>query len=70
MAVKNDPGLLEAISRFILSPYESIEFFQNKSKIEFFFGKTVWHVSCPYSDEHSCAKAKKSLEPFFRKSGY
>ena len=33
-------------------------------QIEIFFGKTVWHVSCPYSDEHSCVKAKKSLEPF------
>ena len=39
-------------------------------QIENFFGKTVWHVSFPYSDEHSCAKAKKSLEPFFRKSDY
>ena len=27
------------------------------------------YVSCPYSDEHSCAKAKKSLERIFRKSG-
>ena len=33
-------------------------------KIENFFGKTAAYVSCPYSDEHSCAKAKKSLEPF------
>ena len=38
-------------------------------QIENFFGKTAVYVSCPYSDEHSCAKAKKSLEPFLRKTG-
>ncbi len=26
------------------------------------------HVSSPYSGEHLCAKAKKSLEPFLRKT--
>ena len=39
-------------------------------QIEIFFGKTAVYVSCPYSDEHSCAKAKKSLERIFRKSDY
>ena len=38
-------------------------------QIENFFGKTAMYVSCPYSDEHSCAKAKKSLERIFRKTG-
>ena len=39
-------------------------------QIENFFGKTTVYVSCPYSDEHSCAKAKKSLERIFRKTAY
>ena len=38
-------------------------------QIEIFFGKTAVYVSCP-CDEHSCAKAKKSLERIFHKSGY
>ena len=37
-------------------------------QIENFFGKTAVYVSSPYRDEHSCAKAKKSLERIFRKS--
>ena len=39
-------------------------------QIEIFFGKTAGYVSCPYTDEHSCAKAKKSLERIFRKTAY
>ena len=39
-------------------------------QIENFFGKTAVYVSSPYSDEHSCAKAKKSLERIFRKTAY
>ena len=31
-------------------------------QFEIFFGKTAVNVSCPYSDDQSCAKAKKSLE--------
>ena len=38
------------------------------AKMRFFSEKTAVYVSCPYSDEHSCAKAKRSLEPFFRKT--
>ena len=33
-------------------------------QIEIFFGKTAVYISSPYSDEHSCAKAKKSLVDF------
>ena len=39
-------------------------------QIEIFFGKTAVYVSCPYSDELSCKKSSKSLEPFSRKSDY
>ena len=32
--------------------------------IQIFPGKTAVYVSCPYSKEHSCKKAKKSLARF------
>ena len=40
-------------------------------QIKNFFGKNAEYVSCSYSysDEHSCAKAKKSVERIFRKTG-
>ena len=34
---------------------------------EIFFGKTAVYVSCPYGDEHSCKKSRKSLERFLIK---
>ena len=34
-----------------------------------FPGKTAVYVSCPYSEEHSCKKAKKSNARFSRKIG-
>ena len=37
-------------------------------KIENFFGKIPRPISSPDSGEHSCAKAKKSLEQFLRKT--
>ena len=37
-------------------------------QFEIFFGKTAGYISCPYSDERSCKKSTKSLEPLFRKS--
>ena len=43
--------------------------FREYNENEFFFGKTAVYVSCPYSDELSCKKSRKSLEPFLRKTG-
>ena len=34
-----------------------------------FFGKTAVYISGHYHTEPSCKKAKKSLEPFLRKTG-
>ena len=39
-----------------------------KTVNEYFFGKTAVYVSCPYSDELSCKKSRKSLEPLSRKT--
>ena len=38
--------------------------------IQIFPGKTAVYVSCPYSKEHSCKKAKKSLAQLSRKIRY
>ena len=50
--------------------YQKIQFFVKFWRFQNFPGKTAVYVSCPYSKEHSCKKAKKSLARFSRKSNY